>query len=83
MSDDRKSSGSKVILELSEDEALVLLGFLTRLNKDSPPELFADQAEQRALWDLEASLEGHLVATVRADYDQLLADARLRVRDSE
>ena len=43
---------------------------------------FEDQAEQRVLWDLEAMLEKALVAPLRADYADLLATARERVRDN-
>jgi hypothetical protein len=43
---------------------------------------FEDQAEQRVLWDLEASLEKHLIAPFRADYRSQVKAARDRVRDA-
>jgi hypothetical protein len=69
-----------VALELSSDEALVLFELIARLNKRDDLS-FDDQAEQRVLWDIEAMLERELGAPLRADYSQLLADARARVRD--
>ena len=66
-------------LRLTGDEALVLFEWLTNFNASEGG--FADQAEQRVLWDLEASLERHLVSPLRDDYSALLAAARERVRD--
>ena len=66
-------------LRLSGDEALVLFEWLANFNASKAT--FADQAEQRVLWDLEAGLERHLVSPLRDDYDALLAAARARVRD--
>ena len=70
-----------VTLTLSRDEAIVFYEWLTRFNS-SKEHRFEDQAEQRVMWDLEASLESTLSEPLRADYDQLLADARSRVRDA-
>jgi len=66
-------------ITLSNDEALVLFDLLARGTCEQLP--FADQAEQRVLWDVEAMLERELVEPMRADYAQLLASARERVRD--
>lgn len=46
---------NKVVLELSSDEALVLLDWLCRFNALKTSS-FEDQAEQRVPWDLEARL---------------------------
>ncbi|MBU1444650.1 MAG: hypothetical protein KJ938_07500 [Actinobacteria bacterium] len=70
-----------VTLVLNGDEALVLFEWLARFNNGSSD--FEDQAEQRVLWDLEAMLEKALVAPLRADYADLLATARERVRDND
>lgn len=71
-----------VQLELSRDEAIVLFEWLMRFNK-SDGARFEDQAEQRVLWDLEAMLESRLVEPFEPNYSDLLARARLSVRDSE
>ena len=70
-----------VDLRLSGDEALVLHDWVARFNASDPT--FDDQAEQRALWNLEALLERHLVAPLDADYDAALAAARDRLRDRD
>lgn len=72
----------KVLLELSRDEAIVLFDWLSRFNR-SANESFSDQAEQRVLWDLEAALESHLAEPFAENYDEVLAAARSRVRDSQ
>ena len=72
----------KVTIELSQDEALVLFSWLSRLN-ESDGGSFEDQAEERVLWDVEAMLEKSLVAPLAENYEELLAAARSNVRDSE
>ena len=73
-------SGERVQIDLTGDEALVLFEWVSRFNKREDVE-FEDQAEQRVLWDVEASLEAALVEPFRSEYVQLLAAARARVRD--
>lgn len=46
---------SEIQLDLSRDEALVFFEWLSRFNKDEDSK-FADQAEQRVLWAIEAQL---------------------------
>lgn len=72
----------KVALGLSREEALVLFEWLHRFNQSEGHE-FADQAEQRVLWDIEAMLESELVEPLDPKYEELLAAARAKVRDSE
>ncbi len=69
-----------VSLRLSHDEALVLHDWLVRFNGRADP-AFADQAEQRVLWDLEATLERTLVEPFQVDYEARLSTARARLRD--
>ncbi len=69
-----------ITVELTEDEALVLLDYLTRSSK-SGREGVEDQAAQRALWNLEAVLEKALPAVVDPNYTELVAKARDRLRD--
>jgi len=72
----------EINIALSADSALVLLALLARVNED---ELitFADQAEQRVLWDLEAALESSVPTVVAGDYATQLRLARDNVRDAE
>ena len=74
---------NKVTIELSTDEALVLFDFLARFNQKENKELFEDQAEQRVLWNLEASLEKLLSEPFLDEYLVLLTKARETVRDKE
>jgi hypothetical protein len=70
----------RVKIELTSDEALVLYDWLIRFNQRVDTD-FADQAEERVLFDLEAMLEKALVAPLQSDYADLLAQARSHMRD--
>ncbi len=69
-----------VSIEIPGDLALVLLALVSRLN-NSEGVLFEDQAEQRALWDLESLLELVVPNVVSVDFDEALQGARSRLRD--
>jgi hypothetical protein len=58
----------------------VLYDWLTHFNQREET-AFADQAEERVLFDLEALLEKALVAPLQSDYAVLVAQARSHVRD--
>ncbi len=70
----------KVTIELSSSEALVLFEFVSRFSNDEKLEI-VDQAEERVLWNVCASLEKMLVAPFSQNYSNLLAKAREKVRD--
>ncbi len=70
-----------VSIDLTGDEALVLYELLRRFTESDRLET-VDQAEQRALWNLCASLESALVEPLDPAYSELLAAARDRLRDS-
>jgi len=72
---------NKIRIELSRDEALVFFEWLTRFNKTDSAK-FEDQAEQRVLWDLEAMLESSIEEPLTPAYNDLLMQARAKVRDS-
>ena len=72
----------KVHFELTRDEAIVFFDWLVRLNQ-ATDQKFADEAEQRVLWDLEATLESELAEPFASNYDELLAAARSRIRDPQ
>ena len=71
-----------VRIELTGDEALVLFEFLERFS-ESGKLVLEDQAEQRVLWDLTCILEQKLVQPFALNYEELLSQARDRVRDDE
>ena len=71
-----------VSLKLTADEALVLFEWLAKFNEQENTS-FEDAAEQRVLWDLESQLESLLAEPSAANYKELLAEARSRVRDVE
>lgn len=73
----------EVSIGLSRDQALVLFEWLARTAAGEQPASFVDQAEQRVLWDLEATLEKYLTEPFKSDYRHLLEAARGRVRDVE
>lgn len=76
------ATGMKVSLELTADEALVLFEWLSRFNQNEDV-VFEDAAEQRVLFDLESKLESSLLAPLEPNYNELLAQARSRVRGVE
>lgn len=72
-------AGDQISLELSKDEALVLFEFLSRFSEHDKLQI-EDQAEVRALWDVQAMLEKLLVEPFMPDYLELLSGARERLR---
>ena len=74
-------SSPKITIQLTGDEALVLYDWLVRFNQRDDP-CFADQAEERVLFDLEAVLEKTLIAPLQSDYAKQLAQARDQLRDA-
>ncbi len=72
----------KVVVEFTRKEALVLFEFLRRCD-DEGKYAFADQAEQRVIWDLECALQPQLTEVFDPAYGQLLQAAWAEIRDSE
>ena len=72
--------GQAVNLELTEDEALVLFGFLARFDSNEKLTI-VDQAEERVLWNLHCLLQKHLVEIIDPNYQALIEAARNRLRD--
>jgi hypothetical protein len=72
-----------VSLNPRNDEALVLLEWLSKFNEEEHTLLFQDQAERRVLFDLEAELEKVVSTTFEEDYRDILSKARKRIRDEE
>jgi hypothetical protein len=67
--------------DLTREEALVLFELLRRFC-DTDRLMIEDQAEKVALWGLLNALERELVEPLASNYDQLLRQARDRLRDS-
>lgn len=70
-------------ITLTNEEALVLLDFLTRFDKTEHDGVFEDQAEQKMLWIIEGQLEKQLVETFSPYYLEIIKTARNNVRDKE
>lgn len=73
-----------VTLSLRYDEVVVLADLLARWERDGTADSlpFQDQAEQRVLWDLAASLEPLVDEAFSSNYDEVVAAARASVRDA-
>lgn len=66
-------------LELTQDEALVFFEWLSRLDEqDAFP--CGHPAEQQVLWSLHAQLEKIMGEPFRANYLELVAQARARIK---
>jgi len=76
------SSPEKIVIELTNQEALVLFEFLRRCD-DENNYTFADQSEERMLWNLESILQKQLVEIFSPDYGRLLEEARKQIRDPD
>lgn len=70
-------------IELTKEEAIVLFEFLGRFNENDNLSTFDDLAEQRVLWDIEFILEKQLSEPFRADYQEIVKEAREAVRDKK
>ena len=77
----KKENNSTIQIQLSSDEALILLEWLSRLNENDLPQLFHDQAEQRILFDLEAVLEKVVDDAFHQNYREILSRAWNNIRD--
>lgn len=71
----------KIKLIMSQEEAIIFFAWLSRFNTTQNSD-FEDQAEQRVLWNIEASLESLLQAPFSFDYKEILESARAKLRDS-
>ena len=72
----------KTILELTSNEALVLIDFLIRFRDDDELKI-ENPAEEQILWDLCAMLESKVLELLHKDYKQLLRKARLIVKSGD
>lgn len=75
-----KKEPDEVIVTLTKSEAVVLFDFCSRFS-DQGTLSIEDQAEERALWNLEALLERLLPELFLPDYREEVASARDQLRD--
>jgi hypothetical protein len=71
----------EIIIELTNDEALVLFEFIIRLNQTESKSDVRDLAEQKVLWAIEAQLEKVLIDPFKPDYLKILEEARSRLKN--
>jgi hypothetical protein len=77
------TENEEITIRLDKDEALVLFEFLSRFNEKENKEIFEDQAEEKILWIVEGQLEKILVEPFMPNYQDILLEARNRIRDEE
>ena len=81
--DEPMPEATHVTVSLTADEALVLFDLLHRWEAGSGVTGPEHAAEQVALWNLSALLEGQLSEPFEARYSELVASARARLASSE
>lgn len=74
-----RKENSGIRISLSNEEALVLLDWLTRFNESE--NTFQDQAEERVLFDLESILEQKMSDTFSDNYSAVLQKARDKINE--
>ena len=74
---------NEITITLNKDEALVLFEFLSRFNENDNKEIFQDQAEEKVLWRIEGQLEKILVEPFMPNYQDIIKEARNRIRDKK
>ena len=73
----------EISLKLTKDEALILFEFVTRFNENDNKEIFNDQAEEKIFWVIEGQLEKILVEPFMPNYQNIIQEARSRIRDEK
>jgi UDP-N-acetylglucosamine transferase subunit ALG13 len=72
-----------MVIELSDDQALVLFELLSRYGENGNDRQLAvrEAAERNVLWAISGILEKQLVAPLQKEYVDLLSAARARVEE--
>lgn len=74
----------KINIELTKDELIVLSDLIHRLSEtDFLKDFYEDQAEERALWNLEWILEKKTDEIFDKNYFEILRKARNNLRDDD
>ncbi len=71
-----------VNVQLSQDQALILVDFLVENEDRWASVLRCDDAVEKVLWYLASSLESQVDAILAEDYKELLGEAKARVIES-
>jgi len=74
---------NEITIKLTKDEALVLFELLSRFSENDNKEIFQDAAEEKALWVIEEQLEKILVEPFKPNYQDIIQEARNRIREVE
>lgn len=72
----------EVVVSLKRDEAIVFFEWLSRTAARGSPAPYADQAEQRVLWNIQAVLESEMTEPFSPTYAEVVESARARLRDA-
>ena len=74
----------KINIELTSDELIVLSDLINRLSDTNfLNNFYEDQAEERALWNLDAILEKNTAKILNKNYSEELQISRNNLRDNE
>ena len=74
----------KINIELTNDELIVLSDLINRLSDTNfLNNFYEDQAEERALWNLDAILEKNTAKILNKNYSEELQISRNNLRDNE
>jgi hypothetical protein len=74
----------KINIELTNDELIVLSDLINRLSDtDFLKTFYEDQAEERALWNLDTILEKNTAEIFNKNYSEILQIARSNLRDDD
>ncbi|QTV79396.1 hypothetical protein [Microbacterium sp. NIBRBAC000506063] len=73
--------GKRLSLTISYDEMVVLFDLLFRLNSESSKFELVHEAEERILWNLEATLETHINEIFDPDFQSIIDAARARLTE--
>lgn len=77
-----KKLNQKIIINLTNEEALVLLHWLSKFNNEDNYN-FKDKSEKRVLWDLESVLENSTDGILSDNYIYLLESARKKINNCD
>jgi hypothetical protein len=72
-------AADQITIMLTKEEAIVLFEFLSRAEETDKLH-FANEAEERVLWSIHAVLEKNLVEPFHPDWNEILEQARAKVR---
>ncbi len=73
---------NQIEIKFSKDEAVVLFEFLTRFVEENKLQI-EDSAEAQTLWNLQCELEKILTEPFQENYEQIIKEARNRLRYKE